>query len=83
MKTKRLALMAIAMAMVLAAGCSRRENRDDRHTVAHKVGAAAFDVAHESEKLAKKAGQELKEATHEAHQGWKDAAARHKEQTRP
>lgn len=50
-----------------------RPKATEDHSVAHAVGKAAYKVTQESEKVAKKAGQELKDATHQAHEGWKDA----------
>jgi hypothetical protein len=53
--------------------CSRRTEPEQKDPAARKMGRAAYEITKESEKLAKKAGEKLKEATHEAHQGWKEA----------
>ena len=52
---------------------SRQADESNDHSVAHAVGKAAYKVTQESEKIARKAGQELKQAGKEAHSGWKDA----------
>ena len=88
MRTLASTLMLIA---ALGAGaCSRRETRDTRsehsdadpNSAARKAGHAAYTVAQESEKLAKKAGEKLKEASHQAHEGWKEASHEDKAKSR-
>lgn len=44
-----------------------------KQPVAREVGKIAFEATREAERAAKKAGLELKKATHEAHEGWKEA----------
>ena len=76
MRTKTLAVL---LAIGLLAGCSRyrdEERRSERDPVSRKTGRAAYEVSRETGKLARKAGEALKEATHEAHEGWKEQAAR-------
>ncbi len=84
---RTLASTLILIVALSAGACSRRESRNptyersdaDPNSAARKAGHAAYGVAQETEKLAKKAGQKLKEASHQAHEGWKEASDEHKE----
>jgi hypothetical protein len=74
-------LAAIALTAALAvSGCSRgnhyEERRDDNTAgdkAAREVGRGAYHLGRVTEKAARKAGEAIREATHEAHQGWKEA----------
>ena len=81
---RNLAIIGILTLAMVGGACSRRDHDrelEERNSVAHKVGKAAYSVAQESETLAKKAGRKLREATRDAHDGWKDAAREHKTKT--
>jgi hypothetical protein len=57
--------------------CSNH-NHKAADTPAGKVGQVAYDAAKVTGKAAKAAGRELSKAAHEAHEGWKEAAAKDK-----
>jgi hypothetical protein len=65
--------------------CARRE--PDRvesgpDTAAKKAGRVAYDLAEETKAAAKKAGTKIKEASHDIHEGWKEAKQDAKESGR-
>ncbi len=90
MAMRTVASTLILIAALGAGACSRRETRDTRYersdadpnSAAHKTGHAAYGMAQESEKLAKKAGEKLREASHQAHEGWKEASQEDKAKKR-
>src|SRR5215216_2546488 len=63
---------AVLLIMTVALTLGACNNRDDK-SPAREAGRAEHKIAIETEKVAKKAGKELKEAAHEAREGWKDA----------
>jgi hypothetical protein len=74
---------ACATVLILAAtgvftGCSPRETPEERrraaNTAAGKLGQAAHKAATEADKAGKVIGRELKQAAHDAREGWKEDA---------
>jgi hypothetical protein len=53
------------------AGCARDDDHKD--SAAREAGKAAYKIAQESKEALKKADRKLREAGHEAREGWKDA----------
>ena len=65
--------------------CARRESdriESGPDTAARKAGRAAYDLAEETKAAAKKAGTKIKEASHDMHEGWKEAKQGAKESGR-
>ena len=79
---RRLLVPTLLLSIAFLGACSRRDrdsdfNSDrDHNSAARALGKAAYDLKRESAKLAKKAGQELRTASHEAHQGWQEEKAK-------
>ncbi len=65
-------------------GCAPQETPEQRrqaaNTAAGKLGQAAHKAATEADKAGKVIGRELKQAAHDAHEGWKEDAR--KDQTK-
>ena len=60
--------------MLAVVSCSPPQpKRYDDNSTARKAGHAAYGVVQDSKKLAKEAGQKLRQASRDARQGWKDA----------
>lgn len=82
----RVSHIAIITMVALALGaCGRREAdrvESGPDTAARKAGRAAYDLAQETKEAAKKAGTKIKEASHDMHQGWKEAKQDAKESGR-
>jgi hypothetical protein len=78
----RLTPKAMLMAALSASlfSCARSDKAAD--TPAGKVGQVAYKAAKETGKAAKVAGRELSKAAHDAHEGWKEAAAKDKEKSK-
>jgi len=59
-------------------GCGPQETPEQRrkaaNTVAGKLGQAAHKAATEADKAGKVIGRQLKQAAHDAHEGWKEDA---------
>ena len=78
----------IAVITMLAWGlgaCARRDAdrvESGPDTAARKAGRAAYDLAQETKAAAKKAGTKIKEASHDMHEGWKEAKQDAKESGR-
>jgi hypothetical protein len=72
MRTRTFLLVAIVM--LFCGSCSRR----DEDAAERKVGKVAHKIAIESEKAAKEAARAVGHATHEAHEGWKEADRKEK-----
>lgn len=65
----------ITLGLVLGA-CSRGDRNtrpSDDHSIANKMGRAAYHLSQETKKAASKAAHELNKAGKEAHQGWNEA----------
>lgn len=61
---------------LLLGGCSRADRASrssDNHSIANKMGRAAYHLSQETKKAASKAAHELNKAGKEAHQGWNEA----------
>jgi hypothetical protein len=62
-------LTLVALATLLAGGCSREEARKDER----ELGKAAYKAKQESEAAAARAAHELHQAGQQAREGWNDA----------
>ena len=79
MQTRLIAVVFLAGFLALSA-CSPRESEEERHreanTPAGKVGQVAHKEAVELDKAGHAVGRQLDKAAHNAHEGWKEAAAK-------
>lgn len=77
-------IKTFTVTVILCASLISCRNNDHKaaDTPAGKVGQAAYDAAKVSAKAAKAAGRELSKAAHEAHEGWKEAAAKDKSKSK-
>ena len=78
-------ILAISALAVSLCACARRDAdrvESGPDTAARKAGRAAYDLAQETKAAAKKAGAKIKEASHDMHEGWKEAKQDAKESGR-
>jgi hypothetical protein len=79
----RLQAVPLIAAMLAIVSCSPPQpKRSDDNSAARKAGHAAYGVVQDSKKLAKEAGQKLRQASRDARQGWKDAERENRDQRR-
>ena len=67
-------------------GCAPQETPEERrraaNTPAGKIGQAAHKAATEADKAGQAIGRQLKQAAHDAHEGWKEDARKDQSKTR-
>ena len=71
-------LLVLIAGLLLQGACGPRESAAERqrdaNTPAGKVGQAAHKAAVEADKAGRVIDRELKQAVHDAHEGWKEDA---------
>ena len=77
--SRRPALILTLAAALAFAGCSREDARRDER----ELGKAAYKAKQESKAVAARADRELRQAGHEARQGWNDAKHDDRKKDRP
>ena len=77
--SRRPALIVTLAAALAIAGCSREDARRDER----ELGKAAYKAKQESKAVAARADRELRQAGHEARQGWNDAKHDDRKKDRP
>lgn len=72
------ATVLILIATGVFTGCAPQETPEERrraaNTAAGKLGQVAHKAATEADKAGKVIGRQLKQAAHDAHEGWKEDA---------
>lgn len=77
--SRRQALVVALAAALAIGGCSREDTRKNERD----LGKAAYKAKQESEAAAARAERELRQAGHEARQGWDQAKHKDQKQDQP